>query len=311
MWNLSFEPPQVLQATVLASLPEELRLRRASDWARANKPGQTVDSFLEGPAFDRVGNLYLTDIVHGRIFRLTPGGQWQTVAETGGWPNGIAIDPQGKLWVADYRRGLLRVCPEGGAVEEILAHRNSESFKGLNDLHFDLQGNLYFTDQGQTGLHDPSGRVYRLRSSGQLDLLLSNGPSPNGIVLNPSGTTLYVAMTRANAVWRAPVLADGSLSKVGAFQMFFGASGPDGLAMDQEGRLVVAHASLGGAFVLNPHGEITHFVRSPTGRTVTNVAFQPGTSTLVMTESQTGTVLRAELPAPGAPLWSHSVPGGE
>src|SRR3546814_12070551 len=76
MWNLSFEPPQIVQARVLAPLPEALRLRRASDWAAANKPGQTVDSFLEGPAFDRAGNLYLTDIVHGRIFRLAPAGQW-------------------------------------------------------------------------------------------------------------------------------------------------------------------------------------------------------------------------------------------
>src|SRR3546814_10352006 len=99
-----------------------------------------------------------------------------------------------------------------------------------------VQGNLYFTDQGQTGLHDPSGRVYRLRPSGQLDLLLSNGPSPNGIALDPSGHVLYMAMTRANAVWRAPVLADGSLSKVGAFRTFFGASGPGGLAVDATGR---------------------------------------------------------------------------
>jgi len=306
MWNLSFEPPQVVPAHVLASLPEALRLRRPSEWAAANKPGQTVDSFLEGPAFDRAGNLYLTDIVHGRIFRLAPNGQWHTVAETGGWPNGIAIDPGGDLWVADYRRGLLRVRPADGAVETVLGHRNSESFKGLNDLHFDLQGNLYFTDQGQTGLHDPSGRVYRLRPSGQLDLLLSNGPSPNGIALDPAGYVLYVAMTRANAIWRAPLLADGSLSKVGAFRTFFGASGPDGLAVDAAGRLVVAHASLGGAFVLNPRGEITHFIRSPAGATVTNLAFRPGTPTLVMTESQTGTVLEATLPDPGAPLWSHA-----
>ncbi|MBV7482285.1 SMP-30/gluconolactonase/LRE family protein [Bordetella sp. BOR01] len=310
MWNLSFEPPQVVQARVLATLPDALRLRRASDWAHANKPGQVVDSFLEGPAFDRAGNLYLTDIAHGRIFRLTPAGQWQAVAETGGWPNGIAIDRDGDLWVADYRRGLLRVRPAEGNVEVMLGHRNSESFKGLNDLHFDLRGNLYFTDQGQTGLHDPSGRVYRLRPSGQLDLLLANGPSPNGVALDPAGQVLYMAMTRANAVWRAPLLADGSLSKVGAFRTFFGASGPDGLAVDAKGRLVVAHASLGGAFVLNARGEVTHFVRSPAGSTVTNLAFQPETSTLVMTESQTGTVLHATLPDIGAPLWSHADAAG-
>jgi sugar lactone lactonase YvrE len=67
--------------------------------------------------------------------------------------------------------------------ETILGHRNSESFKGVNDLTFDDEGNCYFTDQGQTGLHDPSGRVYRLRANGILDLVMGGIPSPNGVAL--------------------------------------------------------------------------------------------------------------------------------
>jgi hydroxymethylglutaryl-CoA lyase len=51
--------------------------------------------------------------------------------------------------------------------------------------------------------------------------------------------------TRANQVWRAPLLPDGSVSKMGAFRTFFGTSGPDGLAATADGGLVVAHASLG------------------------------------------------------------------
>ena len=87
---------------------------------------------------------------------------------------------------------------------------------------------------------------------------------------------------------------------------FFGTSGPDGMAVDRDNRLVVAHASLGGAFVVDARGEVTHFVKSPAGTTVTNVAYRPGTSMLVMTESETGTLLEAELPAAGAPLFSHA-----
>ena len=178
----------------------------------------------------------------------------------------------------------------------MLGHRNSESFKGLNDLSFDVNGLLYFTDQGQTGLHDPTGRVYRFDPiSGRLDLLLGNAPSPNGIALSADGKSLFIAVTRANQVWRTPLLADGSISKVGAFQTFFGTSGPDGLALAPDGRLVVAHASLGGAFVLNALGEITHFIKSPVGPTVTNLAFRPGTCELVMTEASTGTVLQATI----------------
>lgn len=306
MWNMSFQPPTVIEAQVLTRLPASLRLPVRSEWADANKPGHVVDSFLEGPAFDREGHLYLTDIPHGRIFKVSPDGAWAQVADTGGWPNGIAVHPDGSLWVADYRRGLLRVTPGDGRVEVLLSHRNSEGFKGLNDLTFDAQGHCYFTDQGQTGLHDPTGRVYRWRTDGRLDLLLSNVPSPNGIALDRDGRFLFVAVTRGNAVWRGPLLPDGSVSKVGVFRGFFGTSGPDGLAVDVDNRLVVAHASLGGAFVVNARGEVTHFIRSPSGQTVTNIAFRPGTCELVMTDAEQGVVLTARLPSPGVRLYSHT-----
>jgi len=101
------------------------------------------------------------------------------------------------------------------------------------------------------------------------------------------------------------LLADGAISKVGAFRTFFGTSGPDGLALDAENGLVVAHASLGCAFRLNAMGEVTHIIRSPLGKAITNAAFRPGTSTLVITDSDSGTVLSAELPVAGAAIYSH------
>jgi gluconolactonase len=313
MWNLSFTPPAVIQARVLTRLPDAFRKRRRSEWCDANKPGHEIDSFLEGPSFDREGNLYVTDIPFGRIFRITPQLEWSLIAEYDGWPNGLAIHRDGSLWISDYRRGLLKLeCDAEGRPGAgrgpitLLGHRNSESFKGLNDLTFGAAGDCYFTDQGQTGLHDPSGRVYRWRTSGHLDCLLANVPSPNGIALDGAGKALFVAATRANAVWRGPLLADGTTSKMGAFRTFFGASGPDGLAVDIENRLVVAHASLGGAFLVAARGDITHFIRSAAGATVTNVAYRPDTSKLVLTESETGTILEADMPSPGAPLYSHA-----
>jgi gluconolactonase len=314
MWNLDFTPPTVIEARVLTRLPDNLRKPRRTEWCDANKPGQEIDSFLEGPVFDRSGNLFVADVPYGRIFRVTPALEWKLLTQYDGWPNGLAIHKDGTIWIADYRRGLMRIDPdEASAVPSIaLGHRNSESFKGLNDLTFDKHGSCYFTDQGQTGLQDPTGRVFRFtpatkpgQGAGRLDCLLANAPSPNGIALDASGKGLFVAVTRANAVWRAPLLPDGSITKMGAFRTFFGASGPDGMAVDAEGRLVVAHASLGGAFVINPFGEVTHFIKSPAGSTVTNVAFRPRTSTVVLTESETGTLLEADLIAPGALLFSH------
>jgi gluconolactonase len=306
MWNLNFAPPHVLHARVLTRLPEKFRRKRACEWADANKPGHEIDSFLEGPSFDRAGNLYVVDIPFGRIFRISPALEWSLVAEYDGWPNGLAIHRDGSAWIADYQRGLMRLDPATGEVTPIRTRRNSESFKGLNDLTFDLDGHCYFTDQGQTGLHDPTGRVYRLRTDGSLDLVVAGIPSPNGVALDAHGKALFIAVTRANQVWRGPLLPDRSVSKVGAFRTFFGTSGPDGMAVDADNRLVVAHASLGGAFVLNAAGEVTHFIRSPGGSTVTNVAYRPGSSKLVMTESETGAILEADVPAAGAPLYSHA-----
>ncbi len=297
MWNLSFTDPTIVDARVLTRLPDSFRRKQRTEWSDANRPGSEVDSFLEGPTFDLAGNLYVCDIPFGRILRISPALEWTLWAQYDGWPNGTALHRDGSLWIADYRRGLLKldVSKPGNAPVPVLGHRNSESFRGLNDLTFDAQGNCYFTDQGQTGLHDPTGRVFRLRSAGQLDLVMGGIPSPNGIALDASGKALYVAVTRANQVWRGPLLADQSVSKVGAFRTFFGPSGPDGMAVDAGNRLVVAHASAGGAFVLNAKGEVTHFVKSPAGSIVTNVAFRGGTSTLVMTESETGSILEANL----------------
>jgi len=310
MWNLEFSAPQVIPARVFTRLPDAFRNKRRSEWCDANKPGHEIDSFLEGPAFDRSGNLYVTDIPFGRVFRISLQGEWDLVAEYDGWPNGIAIHRDGKLWITDYRRGLLRMDAKGGKPVAILGHRNSESFKGLNDLTFDGEGRCYFTDQGQTGMQDPTGRVYRFsphaEGEGRLDVVVNGIPSPNGVALDAQGKALFIAVTRANAVWRGPLLADRSVSKLGVFRTFFGTSGPDGLAVDVENRIVVAHASLGGAFVCNARGEVTHFIKSPAGSSVTNVAFRPGTSQLVMTESETGSVLEADLPSPGAALYSHA-----
>lgn len=298
------QAPQVRDTEVFTRMPERLRRTGVrSAWADANRGGQPTDSFLEGPVFDGAGNLYVTDIPFGRIFRIDIKGEWEQVAEWDGEPNGMKFLNDRELLVTDYRNGLMVCDIASGAVRPYLERRNSERFKGVNDLVFDRRGNLYFTDQGQTGLHDPTGRLYRLRPDGQLDMLLSNVPSPNGVVLSADERVLFLAVTRGNAVWRVPLLDDGSVSKVSAFFTSYGPSGPDGLALDRQGRLLVANPGLGVAWVLNHKAEPELVLRSCAGASLTNLAFGgPARSTLYCTESTSGSVLRAELDAPGAEL---------
>ncbi|MCD2338892.1 SMP-30/gluconolactonase/LRE family protein [Ideonella azotifigens] len=298
------QAPQVRDTEVFTRLPARFRRTGArSNWADANRGGQPTDSFLEGPVFDGAGKLYVTDIPFGRIFRIDAQGEWEQVAEWDGEPNGAKFLNERELLVTDYRNGLMAVDVGSGAVRPFLDRRNSERFKGVNDLVFDSRGNLYFTDQGQTGLHDPSGRLYRLRPDGQLDLLLANVPSPNGVALSPDERVLYLAVTRGNQVWRVPLLEDGSVSKVSAFFTSYGPSGPDGLAVDETGRVIVANPGLGHAWVLNHRAEPEVVLRSCAGMSLTNLAFGgPQRKTLYCTESVTGTVLRAVLDQPGLPI---------
>jgi gluconolactonase len=230
-------------------------------------------------------------------------GEWSQVAEYDGEPNGMKLLNDRELLIADYKNGLMVCDIASGDVRPYLTRRNSERFKGINDLVFDSRGSLYFSDQGQTGLHDPTGRLYRLRSNGQLDLLLDNVPSPNGVALSPDERVLYLGVTRDNAVWRVPLMSDGSVSKVSPFFTSYGPSGPDGLAMDTEGRLIVANPGLGYAWVLNQHAEPMQVIRSPLGTSLTNVAFGgPKRVTLYCTESVSASILCAPMGVAGLPI---------
>jgi gluconolactonase len=303
------QAPLVRETEIFTRLPDRFRRTGvSSSWADANRGGQPTDSFLEGPVFDRGGNLYVTDIPFGRIFRIDPGGDWEQVAQWEGEPNGMKFLNDRELLVTDYRNGLMVCDIASGAVRPYLERRNSERFKGVNDLIFDSRGNLYFTDQGQTGLHDPTGRLYRLCPDGRLELLLANVPSPNGVALSADERVLFLAVTRGNAVWRVPLLEDGSVSKVSAFFTSYGPSGPDGLAMDEKGRLVVANPGLGVAWVLNHRAEPELVVRSCAGASLTNVAFGGANrKTLYCTESISGSVLRTGLDAPGLEMHRSTV----
>src|SRR3546814_20917086 len=131
---------------------------------------------------------------------------------------------------------------------------------------------MYFTDQGQTGHQDASGRVFRLGPEGRLDCLIDTIPSPNGIVVDRAGKIVYVAVTRANAVWRMPSMADGCVSKVGTFiQLSGGLRGTDGMAMTAAGGLGVAHAGPGRVWVLDRLGQPRWRVNSYTGLSTTTV----------------------------------------
>ncbi|MFZ5963674.1 SMP-30/gluconolactonase/LRE family protein [Thalassococcus sp. BH17M4-6] len=311
-----FPEPVVIDAEVFTELPADLRRTgQPSYWAEKNRRGTPADSFLEGPSFDRDGNFWFVDIPFGRVFRADTSGGITQIAEYEGQPNGLKIHRDGRIFLADYQNGIMRLDPDTGAVTKALGDADTESFKGCNDLHFGRDGALYFTDQGQTGLQDPSGRVWKwVPETGALTCLIDKVPSPNGLVLDLAEHVLFLAVTRANAVWRLPMSPSGRVNKVGLFIQFSGGrAGPDGLALTSDGGVVVCQTGMGLVWVHDVLGRPIAVVRSPRGLGTTNCAFGgPGRRTLYITESDSGSILKAEFPAElgiaGAPTMALQEP---
>ena len=177
----------------------------------------------------------------------------------------------------------------------MITRLNGENLKGPNDLIVDGNGCIIFTDQGMTSLQDPTGRVYRLHPSDCMDVLLRNCPSPNGLVLDQAEAVLFVATTRDNSVWHFPIYPDITVQRTGSFSSYFGIGGPDGMSLDVEGNIFVAHSTLGTIFVHRPNGEPLAKILSPKGRGTTNLTWGgKDRRTLFVTESETGTILKVD-----------------
>jgi gluconolactonase len=298
-----FQEIRKIELRRFASLPAKYRNKGRTAWSDPNRQGAEVDSFLEGPAFDRKGDLWCVDIPFGRVFKVSATGDWDLVAQYDGWPNGLKIHRDGRIFITDYRRGIVVVDAKSGKVEPLLETAFSESFKGLNDLHFADNGDLYFTDQGQSGIADPTGRVWRLLANGELQRLVSNAPSPNGVTLNSKNSQVFVAMTRSQQIWRLPLMAGGTPSKSGvAIQLSGGHAGPDGIEMDEEDGLLVCHLGVG-VWRFDANCLPTHLVHAGSEhRLMTNIAFKD--KTVYITDSLNGEIVTAEMPFAGKKLFS-------
>jgi len=299
-----FAAPPVIETEVFASVPTELRRTgHQSEWTHVMRHDAPTDCFLEGPSFDREGNLFVVDIPFGRILKVSSDRKFEVIAEYDGEPCALKFDKAGRAYLTDFKHGLMSLDVRTGEVKPHLERRLLERFKGVNDLVFADNGDLYFTDQGQSGIADATGRVWRLRANGELQKLVTNAPSPNGVTLNNKNTQVYVAITRAQQIWRLPLMSGGTPSKTGvAIQLSGGHAGPDGIEMDAEDGLVVCHFGVG-IWRFDANMLPTHLVHSgKQHRLMTNIAFQG--KRLFVTDSLNGEILMADMPVAGKKMYS-------
>jgi len=285
-----------LTAKEWTALPADLHhTGEPSAWAKMTRPGQAMHSFLEAAFFDANGNLWLSDVPYGRVFCVSPTGEWRLVYQIDGEPHAMRIAPDGRHIAVDYKHGLITLNDSGFEV----ISTGEPPFLGLSDMAYGPDGALWFTDSGRSSLSEPNGRVYRWQD-GNLRLILDCVPYSNGIAVSTDNAWVYVAATRANQVWKFSTrLPDAGAPMVGTYLQLSGGLGPDGLACNAHGWLAVAQAQAGRAYVYDGLGDLIADVRLPRGLWTTSVTFDPADpQRLIIIDAQFGGVFTCHIPTP-------------
>jgi len=240
--------------------------------------------FTEGPLWYN-GRLVFSDIPANRVYEWTAEEGARVLLEPSGHANGLAVDPEGRLLLAQHDGQVGRRTAEA-EIESLVAAYRDRRLNSPNDLTVADDGTIYFTDppygvDTENRELDFSG-VYRLDPDGTLTLLTREFSRPNGIVLSPDESILYVNDTEETLVRAYDVADDGSLANARLFARpeGDGAGAADGMKVDVRGNLYTTGP--GGIWVYAPDGELLDRISVPVGPT--NLAFGgPDRTTLYIT----------------------------
>ena len=234
--------------------------------------------FTEGPLWVDGGILF-SDIPANTIYRWSPGGGVEVFRSPSQKSNGLVLDGEGRLLIAQH--GARRVARlEDGTEVALATAYDGKALNSPNDLAVHPDGSIYFTDPtwGLEGRPAELGftGVYRLDTEGDIHLLASDLNQPNGIAFSPDLATLYVTTSNERTVV-AYDLADGEVSNGRVFARLTGGApndAADGMVVGTDGTLFVAGPSgpsESGVVVFAPDGTRLDAVAVP-GQT-TNVTF--------------------------------------
>ncbi len=290
--------------------------------------------FPEGPVMLADGSVAVVEIARGTVSRVAPDGTVSVIAEPGGGPNGLALGPDGALYVCnnggflwheepgmlrpvgtppDYSGGRIeRVDPASGQVTMLYDRCGDTRLKGPNDIVFDRHGGFYFTDLGKVRQRDrDQGGVYYARADGSaISEIVFPMLTPNGIGLSPDGRTLYVAETEGARLWAFGIVGPGTLERLpfpspNGGRFLFNQAGFhrfDSLAVDAAGNICVATLMSGAITVIAPDGRLVRSVKMP-DIYATNICFGgPGLRTAYITLSGVGQLVAMDWPEPGLAL---------
>ncbi|MFB0521758.1 MAG: SMP-30/gluconolactonase/LRE family protein [Desulfatiglandales bacterium] len=266
--------------------------------------------FIEGPVFDKEGNLWFVEIGSGWISRITAQGNYEKFYNTGiQWgPNGMQMDRKGRLIICHRQLGVIALDPKTKKVTTIVKSYMGKKFNGPNDLVISSKEFVYFTDPWGTGVHNPTGGVYRVcLKTGKIIQLFNNLAFPNGINLSADEKILYIGECNKNRILKCDLTEDGLLAGSYVMTQFTGGNGPDGMSLDVEGNIYQAHFDSAGVYVVSPMGKVLDFISVPEGTGTTYAIFGgPENKTLYITESWKNIIYKVEVAYPGQPRYHET-----
>ena len=249
--------------------------------------------FPEGPVFDSQGNLFVCARRNGYIVKVTPDGKVHHFVDTGGKPNGLAIDQRDNLYVADTVRKEILVVDPMGAVDVFISKDWGQTLLvGPNDLCFGSSGALYFTDPGLS-MDMPDGAVYCFHpSKSEQQSLASKLPFPNGLAVTPDEKTLYFVESVTDRLYATEINSD--LAAVPHLICEFGNDTiPDGVKWFDEQHLVVAGHRAGALVMVDITAATQRVIRMPNSSKPTNLVIHQ--DRVYVTDDATQAVLVAPL----------------
>lgn len=279
---------------------------------------------LEGPAFDRAGNLLFVDIYGGRILRLTPDRQLSTVhAEKDLTPAGIAIHKDGRLFVAAlgapneaglFHAGMIIALDPDGRNRQVIVP--PEAGYAVDDLTFDNEGGIYFTDFRGTSTRATGGVFYVPPDLSAVRPIIPDMCAANGVAVSPDGKVLWATEYALNRLHRIELAAPGVIARHGASVPYhFIGRAPDSIRTDAAGNVHVAMNWQGRILVFSPNGMPIGQILLP-GRDKdlwlksTSLALKPDLRELLIVSRDAlggngAMIFSAEGPANGFRMFSH------
>jgi len=227
--------------------------------------GETY-GFTEGPASDGKGQVYFSDIPHGRIYKVDQTGQVSLFVEDTGGGNGLMFGPDGKLYCCQMDRNRV-VSYDAHGKEEVIA----EDIDQVNDIAIDNAGRIYVSEP-------PRHQVIYINAKHEKKIV-ARDPAiafPNGVRFTPDQSQIVVADTRGVRLWAFQVTATGDLANREAFfdsQVVPGTvdNGADGMTFDKEGRLYVCTHM--GIQIFDQAGRVIAIIRKPQNKWLSNATF--------------------------------------